>query len=379
MKASFDYWAAFLTERVILLYFALCLIAMWVNDAVTSYEEYESSLATINTLLSAHLSEYGTLIMVVVFMKSSIPFFKGEGLNNALTLGANWFLFVARFSLLSVVSLFLQRLAIPAIASTLDSSDTTMTAASLLANDLLVVAILFIVIVRGVVKYTAGLVTVAASGEPMFAGISMHFQRTQAATQQNTISEAEFKIACQHEAGHIMTFAFLRALPPRLEMSMGEANYKGSLGRVIYSLPVSRIGSVGEREFEMLLSLGGIAAERHYSHHGLLGGSGDMVDWINGAKSYFSLGRDSYNVTPTSEFEHTENTLILDALQQKQFDLLALFFKRNSDQLERIWQEIAHHKKLAKNQIEFLLGPLSLEGMPSFDINHDPDSLKIIL
>jgi len=379
MRDALKFWATFLTEKVLLLYFSLCFTAMWIHGVVTDYEGYDSSLASINILLSNNLIEYGSLVLVICFMISALPFFKGDREHNALLLGGDWLLFIARFSLLTLVSLFFQRIVIPAIASELDSHDTIMSVESLLSYDLLLVVIVFIVTIRIVLKSTSLLVTKNDAGEPLFAGVYIDLKNTETAAHQDKISEEDFKIACQHEAGHIMTFAFLKSLPPHLKVSMGGDQHKGSLGRVSYSLPVSRVGSLDECEFSMLLGLGGIAAERHYNHHNLLGGSGDIEGWITDAKVYFSLGRNGYNVKPDTEFEHVENKHILNDIQARQFALLALFFVNNSGQLDRIWQEIYKHKRLAKNQVEFLLGPLSLEGMPCFDLNHDPDTLKIIL
>jgi hypothetical protein len=182
-------------------------------------------------------------------------------------------------------------------------------------------------------------------------------------------TERDNRVTSVHEAGHALVYAALGFLPNEVKIVLHDQSKLGVLGYV-------SAGEWGEwkhlltsrtfAEWEMLLFLGGQAAEKVLLGEASLGSRSDMVYWEVRAKAYLSHGFGfTYFNHPDTQLEVGQNQLSLDVLRDNQRTLLQKFFDENKQVLDDLAFAVAEKRELSKSDlVPFLARVQFLDGFP---------------
>lgn len=180
--------------------------------------------------------------------------------------------------------------------------------------------------------------------------------------------EQDRRFIAAHEAGHALVYAAWSPLPDGLRVVVKRgSDGSNSLGFVNDGLPRRLLNEKDFAEWDMLLSLAGIAGEKCYMGHVTQGAVNDALRWMNIAGPYLSchLTGGVYYPEPASELEISVNQRHLTALRSAQSALLEVFFERNRSEHARLTDALLKHGELTGADLHIYLAGVELpEGFP---------------
>jgi ATP-dependent Zn protease len=168
------------------------------------------------------------------------------------------------------------------------------------------------------------------------------------------------QITAAHEAGHALLLAAL----DRFVVAINEDHH--SFGYVTKVREGNMHTSRTFAEWDMLASLGGLAAERKLLGEQALGGGVDYADWLWQAEGYLENGiRGVFYRDAATPAKILHNNEALNRLQKEHEELLATFFESNFNVLKELADALIIRRQLDAQALTPLIRRVSLQnGFP---------------
>ncbi|QIA76795.1 hypothetical protein [Rodentibacter caecimuris] len=156
-----------------------------------------------------------------------------------------------------------------------------------------------------------------------------------------------------HEAGHLLVYGALGQLPPSMKVEVKEhTDDTTSLGYVSAFTSKRVTQSRLFIEWQMLATLAGREGESILLQDNSLGSIYDNHEWFNLARLYLKNHfKGIFYIEPLSEFEFNANEAKLNALKEKQTQLLQEFFSLNLPVYKQLTSMLIEKKILHGHEI----------------------------
>ena len=175
-----------------------------------------------------------------------------------------------------------------------------------------------------------------------------------ASNERRTLSVEDIRRAAVHEAGHLLSFAALPALPADLTVNVLEElrPEDGTSGYVRYTRVVRELSTESELCWVMFCALAGAEAELCLLGERSDGATADNRDWLRAASRFLAsgLGEVFYEV-PAGEAQIAHNRAVLNGLKASHVVELGRFFDGNRAVLADLAQTIEENKTLCCAEI----------------------------
>lgn len=169
-------------------------------------------------------------------------------------------------------------------------------------------------------------------------------------------SEQDIHIACVHESGHALLYACLHKTPRDLHLNVLDEPQDGRLGYVQGLQHNHLVLDEPTAEWQMLLLLGGQAAEEAVLKRGTMGAIGDNTAWLKIATAYLSnMHRGTFYPEPANDSEMARNAAELLLLFKEQKESLISFMQDNMTALLEIAQLAKEHRLLTATDLSPIL------------------------
>lgn len=166
---------------------------------------------------------------------------------------------------------------------------------------------------------------------------------TAACRTGSPVSVPDRRTVAAHEAGHALMYAAWAPFPAQIQVLVkGWTDSSGSLGCVRTGEPRLRLPDKDREEWEMIMSLAGMAGELHHTGTVSSGAVDDVRRWLSHAVPWLicHLTTGIYYPDPGSTLELESNQRHLAALKASQNALLAEFFSLNHDVHHRLTEAL---------------------------------------
>lgn len=165
---------------------------------------------------------------------------------------------------------------------------------------------------------------------------------------------ADIKRTAIHEAGHLMLYAGLQALPPDLGVRIHTARgCGGTLGLVFNPGGADLDATERTYKWQMYLYLAGTEAEFAMLGERGNGATADNRSWLNTTTQYLSGGMgEVFYAAPENESQILHNRHVLNALKESQIKRLGEFFSINATVLTELADEIVAKTEMDMSAIK---------------------------
>ncbi|MEG5609507.1 hypothetical protein UXO96_17965 [Enterobacter hormaechei] len=177
---------------------------------------------------------------------------------------------------------------------------------------------------------------------------------TAAGQTTSAVSVQDRRIIAAHEAGHALMYAAWTPFPSQIQVIVKSwTDNSGSLGCVRNGEPRQRLLDKNREEWEMLMSLAGMAGENHHTGTVSSGAVEDGRRWLSHAVPWLicHLTTGVYYPDPCTSLEQEVNQRQLTALKASQTALLAEFFSLNHDVHTRLTEALLTGKSIQGSEL----------------------------
>lgn len=187
---------------------------------------------------------------------------------------------------------------------------------------------------------------IAESSGTMALGVARYATRTK-------LSPRTVQNVAAHEAGHIILYAGLGALPPETEVRvLDQSSITGARGYVSAMPSCPDAPERTTAEWQMLVYLAGREAESYLLGAENLGSGEDHASWLSAATRYLAcFNRGVFYQPPKSQLEQESNNLKLEALRLEQIEQIRAFFALNESILSQIASTLAEKRCLYREDL----------------------------
>jgi hypothetical protein len=193
--------------------------------------------------------------------------------------------------------------------------------------------------------------------------------------QEEFLFEDDIRIAAVHEAGHALMFWVLKTIPPSLfahinKRALCRTEPFSVGGQVSVNAKPHGLHYQSFLEWEMLLSLAGMEAEKALLGDRSSGGRGDMEHWHTKARLYLASGCSTlvYFSNPCKGWEIQTNQESLESLLSKQRNILEQFFDLNRTVLSELSEALIQQERMKAPALQpFLEKIVSVNGIPKIE------------
>ncbi|MDC2825698.1 hypothetical protein PHA51_06560 [Rodentibacter pneumotropicus] len=203
----------------------------------------------------------------------------------------------------------------------------------------------FIVLAEKVVRFVYGIFSPKDYEQGKLSG--------RASVIRRKMTPQDIRYVGAHEAGHLLVYGALGQLPPSMKVEVKEhTDNTTSLGYVSAFTSKRVTQSRLFIEWQMLASLAGREGESILLQDNSLGSIYDNHEWFELARLYLKNHfKGIFYIEPLSEFEFNANEAKLNALKEKQTQLLQEFFSLNLPVYKQLTSMLIEKKILHGHEI----------------------------
>lgn len=251
---------------------------------------------------------------------------------------------------LSKHSLILQFLATFLLVNVIENDATTIID-NIMANQQLSLMVLAGVVIAFAINYVLPIRLIHTE----YRESRMGEARLMKAQSSISPTERDINTAAIHEAGHALIYSAAEGIPDSFKVVLNDKNRSdATLGQVTCPRSGHFLNTGTELDFEMLLKLGGLAAELAVFGEHADGGRSDIDSYQNLARHYLKAGYSElpYYNEPESQLEVDVNCQSINVLKEEYLTKLVAFMEANKLLLVEL-SEVLKDKEML--QIEDLL------------------------
>ncbi|OOF50785.1 hypothetical protein BKK52_01150 [Rodentibacter trehalosifermentans] len=203
----------------------------------------------------------------------------------------------------------------------------------------------FFVLAEKVVRFVCGIFSPKSNEQGRLpSGVSVIHRK---------MTPQDIRYVGAHEAGHLLVYGALGQLPPYMKVEVKEhTDSTTSLGYVSAFTSKRVTQSRLFIEWQMLASLAGREGESILLQDNSLGSIYDNHEWFELARLYLKNHfKGIFYIEPLSEFEFNANEAKLNALKEKQTQLLQAFFSLNLSVYKQLTSMLIEKKILYGHEI----------------------------
>ncbi|BEI26314.1 MULTISPECIES: hypothetical protein [Vibrio] len=186
-------------------------------------------------------------------------------------------------------------------------------------------------------------------------------------------TKRDINTASIHEAGHALVFAAAEGIPDSFKVTINDkSRLDSTLGQVSFARPGHLLNTGPELEFEILLKLGGLCAERTVFGEHADGGGSDIERYQSVARHYLNSGFSNlpYFNEPQTLLETEVNNQSINELKDAYTTKLVEFMDSNKILLVELSELLKEKKVLRKEDLMPFFGRATIpEWMPAVNFS----------